>query len=176
MFMDPYVGEIRLFAGNYAPSGWVFCQGQELQIQQNQVLYSVIGTMYGGDGKNTFAVPNLTGRVPMHTGNGNGLTPRVLGSAGGEMTITLTEDQIPSHSHDPNSLSTTGDETSPVGALWANTAGGRSPVKAYSQDSSIPMNPTAINTVGGSQSHNNMQPYLAINFIMAYEGVYPPKS
>lgn len=173
--MDPYIGEIRLFAGNYAPMGWAFCQGQTLEVVQNQALYTIIGNIYGGDAPNTFNLPDLRGTVPMHWGAGNGLTPRKLPQTGGVTSVTLTEAQMPNHSHDAR-IQTTANEDNPFGAVWANAQGGRSPVKAYSQLVDTEMNPLALSTVGGGQSHNNMQPYVALNFIIALEGIYPVKS
>jgi microcystin-dependent protein len=177
--VDPYVGEIRLFAGNYAPQGWAFCQGQEFYVQSNQVLYSIIGNMYGGVANSTFNLPDLSGCVPMHWGTGNGLTKRTLGQTGGESTVTLTEGQMPNHDHAPNCLTTTtNDETSPRGAVWSATprvGRGHGP-NAYSVIESVQMNAMTMNSVGGGQTHNNMQPYVAVNYIIALEGVYPPKS
>jgi microcystin-dependent protein len=175
--VDPYVGEIRLFAGNYAPQGWAFCQGQELTVISNQVLYSIIGNMYGGVANSTFNLPELRGCVPMHWGTGNGLTKRTLGQTGGESTVTLTEDQMPNHDHEPN-CETTANETSPQGAVWAMTpkvGRGYGP-NAYSANETVQMNAQTFGATGGGQSHNNMQPYVAINFIIALEGMYPPKS
>ncbi|WP_207671355.1 phage tail protein [Paenibacillus cymbidii] len=173
--MDPYIGEIRLFAGSYAPQGWAFCNGDTLQVYQNQALYTIIGNMYGGTAGQTFNLPDLRGTVPMHWGTGAGLTPRKLPETGGTQTETITLDQMPNHTHSPQNQ-TTANETNPNGAVYANSPGGKFPVKAYSQNADTPMNVQAISAVGGNQAHNNMQPTVAINFIIALEGVYPLKS
>lgn len=170
--MDPYIGEIRIFAGSYAPSGWAFCQGQLMPIVQNTALFSIIGTYYGGDGKTTFALPNLQSRAPMHQGAGPGLTARTISETDGVNTVTLLESQIPAHNHVPNCQSDD-NETSPVGGVWAST--GARGKKLYATTPDTPMNPQAIGVTGGSQPHNNMQPYLAMNYIIALEGVFPPK-
>ena len=173
--MDPYIGEIRIFAGNFAPKDWAFCNGQLLPISQNTALFSILGIMYGGDGKSTFALPNLQGAAPMHAGDGPGLTPRTIGEYGGEQTVTLLEMEMPLHSHaavvgDPAYL-----QASPEQGIWSKTQG-RLGAKAYS-DATNPMgmNPQAIQVSGGSQPHNNMQPYLGLNFIIALQGVFPPR-
>jgi len=171
--MDPYVGEIRLFAGTYAPRGWMLCEGQTLQVMENQVLFTVIGNMYGGDGRTTFKLPDLRGRAPVHQGTGPGLTPRAIGSTAGDATVTLTYSQMPVHTHDAQSAGTVNDE-SPIGKVWG-TVGSKS-AKIYSSKLDTPMNPALIASVGGNQAHNNMQPYLGLNFIIALEGVYPLKS
>jgi len=173
--MDPYVGEIRLFAGNYAPRGWAFCHGQQLEIRSNLALYAVIGTTYGGDGKNYFQLPDLRGRAPMHFGHGTGLTPRPLGEAGGEAAVTLTTSQIPAHVHFAGCQSTA-DKKNPEGMIWANSPGGKAIVRTYAETGTVKMAAQAISPAGGGQPHNNMQPYLAINFIIALEGIFPPRS
>ncbi|CAG7658612.1 phage tail protein [Paenibacillus allorhizosphaerae] len=171
--MDPYVGEIRLIAGNYAPRGWALCNGQVLLIQQNSILFSVIGIAFGGNGTTTFALPDLRGRAPIHQGAGPGLTNREYASEGGNETVTLTEAQIPNHTHAINNQSTANTD-SPIGAVWANL--GRGAVgNFYSQTPNVSMNPQAVSAAGGSQPHNNMQPFVAMNYIIALEGVYPPK-
>lgn len=173
--MDPYIGEIRLFAGNYAPMGWAFCQGQTLEVVQNQALYTIIGNMYGGTPSQTFNLPDLRGTVPMHWGTGSGLTPHKLPETGGTQSVTLTLDQMPNHTHAATCQSTS-NEDNPNGAVWGNAPGGKFPTKAYSQTANTPMNEKAISAMGGGQSHNNMQPTVAINFIIALEGIYPLKS
>ncbi|PYI56516.1 phage tail protein [Paenibacillus flagellatus] len=170
--MDPYIGEIRLFAGKYAPAGWYFCNGQTLQVVAHQTLFTVIGNMYGGDGKTTFALPDMRGMAPIHQGNGAGLTPRPFLSTGGTNQVTLTERQMPFHDHAVN-CQTTANENNPNGAIWANEPRGARPV--YSQTANTPMSAQAIGTAGGGKPHNNMQPYAALNFIIAAEGVYPSK-
>lgn len=171
--MDPYIGEIRLFAGSYAPMGWAFCNGQTLNVQQNTVLYSVIGNTFGGNPGSTFNLPDLRGRVPIHQGEGQGLTQRNYATSGGNSTVSLTLDQIPNHTHTINSQSAA-NEISPAGTVWAN--GPRTSTdNFYSNTPDIPMNAMAATPAGGNQPHNNMQPYLVINYIIALEGVYPLK-
>jgi len=169
---DPYIGEIRLFAGNFAPRGWALCNGQLMSITQNTALYSILGTQYGGDGRTTFALPDFRGRVPVHQGAGLGLTPRQIGQSGGSATVTLWEGQIPAHSHVPNSVDT-GTATDPTGAIWSNAGSGRTSVGAYSGTPNVAMNPQAIATQGSSLPHNNAQPYVALNFIIATQGLFP---
>jgi microcystin-dependent protein len=171
--MDPYVGEIRLFSGSYAPRGWAFCQGQTMLVQENTVLFTVIGNTYGGDGKTTFALPNLSGRAPVHQGNGPGLTPRVIGSTDGSAEVTLNYSQMPAHMHSAQSAGTV-NNTSPIGNVWGNV--GSRGAKVYSTLLDVPLSAPAISAVGGNEAHNNMQPFLGVNFIIALEGVYPSKS
>jgi len=175
--MDPYVGEIRIFSGNYAPVGWALCNGQLLTIQSNSALFSIIGFRYGGDNKSTFALPNLQAKAAVGQGAGQGLTPRVIASTGGSATATLLSTQMPSHTHMATSIPTVGGTVTPTNALWG-TSSGLVPKPIYSKDNVIDtqMNPTALASTGGSQPHNNMQPYVSMSFIIALEGVYPPKS
>lgn len=177
--MDAYIGEVRIFCGQFAPNQWLDCNGQELPTQQYQGLYAVIGNTYGGTAPQTFKVPNLNGRVPMHQGSGNGLTPRQLGQAGGTATVTLDLSQIPSHTHVAQSLGTAGSVTDPANAVWAvPPPAGRPPVNVPVYDQTAPntdMQAQALSTVGASQPHNNMQPYLPVRFIIAYEGVFPAR-
>lgn len=166
---SPYVGEIRMFAGNFAPVGWALCQGQVLPISENEVLFNLIGTTYGGDGQTTFALPNLASRVPIHMGTGGGLSPRVIGESGGVETVTLTTQQIPLHSHVPQAVSGNGDQTTPQNAIWASAATSR-----YSSNApALAMSPALVNPAGGSQPHDNLMPYLAINFIISLFGIFP---
>lgn len=173
--MDPFVGEIRLFAGNYAPYGWALCNGQILPIQSNTALFSLLGTTYGGNGTTNFALPNLMGRAPMHWGNGAGLTPRDLGEMSGEPNVTLLQTEIPAHNHLANAQ-TVSDKLEAEGDIWA-TAGapGRGGVQYYSEKADVRLNPMAVGVAGGSQPHNNMQPYQALNFIIALQGVFPQR-
>lgn len=164
---EPYIGEIRMFAGNFAPAGWALCAGQLLAISENDALFTLIGTTYGGDGQNTFALPDLRSRVPMHQGNGH-----VLGEMGGVESVTLTTNQIPSHTHVP-AASNAGSATSPAGNVWANSAALQF---APATSPLVPMNPGVIGTSGGSQPHDNMLPYLTINFIIALYGIFPTQS
>ena len=174
--MDPFIGEIRLFAGNFAPKGWAFCDGSLLPIQQNTALYSLLGITYGGDGKTTFALPDLRGKAPIHRGAGPGLSNYQLGQSGGSSTVTLTQAQIPSHTHQPKANSSV-NATNPEGGLWGSTQRVLGGITAYGPSTGLaPMNAAAIIPAGGSQPHNNMQPYLGLNFIIALEGIFPPRS
>ena len=175
--MDPYVGEIRLFAGTYAPRDWALCNGQMLKVQENSVLFSIIGNMYGGDGVTNFQLPDLRGRAPMQWGEGVGLTPQEFAKPGGDAEVTLLESQMPNHNHTPNAQSS-GDSLSPEGTIWSTTPkdGKKAGPSVYSKTPSVQMHPLAIEAAGQSQPHNNMQPYTELNFIIALQGVYPPKS
>jgi microcystin-dependent protein len=165
---QPYVGEIRMFGGNFAPAGWMFCEGQLLPISENETLFQLIGTTYGGDGQSTFALPDLRGRVPIHQGNGF-----ILAETGGAEEITLTVNQIPSHTHPmlaSNAASTT---PNPQGATTAVN----NVVEIYSGDTpSSNMAAVAIGPVGGSQPHSNIQPYLCVDFIISLFGIFPAPS
>ncbi len=170
---EPFIAEIRIFAGNFAPRGWAFCNGQLLPVSQNTALFSLIGTTYGGDGRSTTALPNLQGRAPMHPGRGPGLTARRLGERGGVDTVTLSEAQMPNHAHMLRADTASGNNRDPHGNSLARAAGGL----AYGPpDNVVDMADQAISTTGGSQAHNNLQPYLAINFIIALVGLYPSRS
>jgi microcystin-dependent protein len=153
-----------MFAGNFAPAGWAFCNGQLIPISENDVLYTLIGTTYGGDGQETFALPNLQSRVPMHVGNGN-----VLGEMAGVEEVTLTIQQIPVHSHQPFGSNSGATQVTPAGAMFAQSIS-----SLYAQVSPIGLAPQAISPVGGSQPHTNIQPYLCINFIISLFGIFPP--
>jgi microcystin-dependent protein len=161
---QPYIGEIRMFAGNFAPVGWALCQGQTLPISQYEALFNLIGTTYGGDGQQTFALPNLQSRVPVHVGQGF-----LLGQAAGSETVTLTISQIPAHSHVPQANSNAGTQPTPQGTVWAQSSANQ----FTNQAPSLAMAPQAIGSSGGSQPHDNMLPFLVINFIIALFGVYP---
>ncbi|POF29615.1 phage tail protein [Roseibium marinum] len=173
---EPFIAEIRIFAGNFAPRGWAFCDGQLLPVSQNTALFSLIGTTYGGDGRTTTALPNMQGRAPMHPGSGPGLTSRRLGEKVGVETITLTEEQIPSHSHIARASSTSGG----VAAPSTTTSFGRSGSdRVYHSDTTsnlVDMASQTLSTTGGSQAHDNVQPFLAMNFIIALQGLYPSRS
>ncbi len=163
---QPYVGEIRMFAGNFAPAGWMFCEGQLLPISENETLFNLIGTTYGGDGQSTFALPDLRGRIPVHQGNGF-----ILAETGGVEEVTLTINQIPAHGHPFLASTTQGSAATPIGNVVAQTIGAFSP---YIED--VPttnMNAQAITAIGGSQPHTNFQPYLCINFIISLFGIFP---
>ncbi|HEX6384975.1 MAG TPA: tail fiber protein [Anaerolineae bacterium] len=172
---EPFIAEIRIFAGNFAPRGWAFCNGQLLPISQNTALFSLVGTTYGGDGRTTFALPNLQGRAPLHPGQGPGLTARQLGEQGGTESVTLSAAEIPNHAHALQAYSRPGDLADPAERSLARASGGN----VYQQNSStnmVQMDGQALADSGGSQPHNNMQPYLAINFIIALQGIYPSRS
>lgn len=165
---QPYVGEIRMFAGNFAPAGWMFCEGQLLPISENETLFNLIGTTYGGDGQSTFALPDLRGRIPLHQGNGF-----ILAETGGAEEITLTVGQIPSHSHPFLASTTAGNLNIPGG----NVTGESAAIKIYAADQpTAPMFAGSVSPVGGSQPHTNFQPYLCVNFIISLFGIFPSPS
>jgi microcystin-dependent protein len=173
---EPFIAEVRIFAGNFAPRGWAFCNGQLLPISQNTALFSLIGTTYGGDGRTTTALPNLQGRAPMHAGRGPGLTSRRLGQRGGTETVTLSQQQLPNHNHALRGTQIPASTNSPSATTsLARSIGGL----AYQTDTSsnlANLAPQSLPNTGGSQPHNNMQPYLTINFIIALVGLYPSRS
>ncbi len=165
---QPYVGEIRMFAGNFAPAGWMFCSGQLLPISENETLFNLIGTTYGGDGQTTFALPDLRSRVPLHQGNGF-----ILAETGGAEEITLTVQQIPAHSHPLLATTNPGATTNPNPNLTSNSPN----VQVYIEDvTGVNMSAQAISPVGGSQPHTNLQPYLTINFIISLFGIFPSQN
>ncbi|MFY2556326.1 phage tail protein [Corallococcus terminator] len=172
---EPFVGEIVMFAGNFAPRGWAFCQGQILPIAQNTALFSLLGTTYGGNGTTTFALPDLRGRYPMQPGQGPGLSPRTLGEQGGAETVTLISTQMPAHNHTLNVSSQQGDTETPIGVVLA-TDSTATVLNYRAAPIDGTMNPAAIGIAGGNQPHNNMSPFLAINFIIAMEGVFPSRT
>ena len=171
---EPFVGEIRMFAGNFAPRGWAFCDGQLLAVSQNDALFSLLGTIYGGDGRTTFGLPDLRGRIPLHQGTGPGLSPRRLGSKGGAENVTLTTNQLASHTHDANANKSPADKLVPTGAVWANEANQVGPIYAAA-DPNTSFKSDAIANTGGSGSHTNLMPTLCINFIIALVGIYPSR-
>lgn len=163
---QPYVGEIRMFAGNFAPAGWMFCEGQLLPISENETLFQLIGTTYGGDGQNTFALPDLRGRIPIHQGNGF-----ILAETGGAEEITLTVNQIPAHSHTLLATTDIANSGNPGNALLGNTATGN---KIYAATNpTTQLNNNSIDPDGGSQPHTNFQPYLCVSFIISLYGLFP---
>lgn len=171
---DAFVGEIRMVGFNFAPTGWAFCNGQLLPISQNTALFSLLGTMYGGNGQSTFALPDLQGSAPMHAGQGPGLTERFIGEASGSSTVTLLESEIPAHNHIVSGVSGTG-PTSPANNSWG-TGVGRTPPPSYQNGNpNVTMSPNALGVTGSSSPHNNMQPYLVVNFIIAMQGIFPPR-
>jgi microcystin-dependent protein len=163
---QPYVGEIRMFAGNFAPAGWMFCEGQLLPISENETLFQLIGTTYGGDGQSTFALPDLRGRVPIHQGNGF-----ILAETGGAEEITLTVSQLPSHTHVPQANAGNGTSSDPTNNFWA----AQPALLQYSSTGSANVNLPAntLGTTGGSQPHSNFQPYLCVDFIISLFGIFP---
>jgi len=172
---EPFVGEIRMFGFNFAPHGWAQCNGQLLPISQNTALFSLLGTFYGGDGKSTFALPNLEGSVPIHQGQGQGLSMRQIGEAGGSATVTLLQSEIPAHNHTAYANAVTGGLASPANNLWSPLPG-RTPPNLYSTGPpNTTMSPSAIGIAGESFPHNNMSPYLVVNFCIALQGIFPPR-
>ena len=174
---SPFVAEIRMFGGNFAPRGNAFCNGQILPIAQNTALFSLIGTIYGGNGTTNFALPNLQSRAPMHFGQGPGLSPRSLGEQAGVENVTLLTTQIPAHNHQASGLAAAGNQGSPLNATWATITVGRNPTPLYAPaPANTTMNPTALTQTGGNQPHENMPPFLTISFIIATQGIFPPRN
>ena len=172
---DPFVAEIRIFPFNFAPKGWATCDGQLLPISQNTALFSLLGTTYGGDGKSTFSLPDLQGNAPMHPGQGPGLSLHDLGEESGSETVTLLESEIPAHSHAVNAAPglVAGDTNIPGGNAFAKSSNGN----AYTAPgSNVNLAGQAVGPAGGDQPHNNMMPYLTLNFCIALQGVFPPRS
>ena len=174
---NPFVAEIRIFAGNFAPKGWALCDGQLLPISQNTALFSLLGTTYGGDGKSNFALPNLQGCAPLQAGQGPGLSLRDLGETGGEQTVTLLQTEMPAHSHSAQG-STGSNQTTPVNNAWASGAklGGGNLYFPSTPASNVQMNPFGTSITGGNLPHNNMPPFLGLTFIIALQGVFPARS
>jgi microcystin-dependent protein len=170
---DPFIAEIRLFAGNFAPRGWAFCNGQILSIAQNTALFALLGTTYGGNGQTTFALPDLRGRVPISPGQGPGLSSYFLGQTGGQETVTLNTQQMPSHSHGAAASGEGGTAATPNGGVWAGSTARDS---IYAATANTTMSPAAIAATGGGQPHPNMPPYQAINYIIALEGIFPSRN
>ncbi|HYM59679.1 MAG TPA: tail fiber protein [Thermoanaerobaculia bacterium] len=165
---QPYVGEIRMFAGNFAPAGWMFCEGQLLPISEYETLFNLIGTTYGGDGQSTFALPDLRGRIPLHFGNGF-----TLAETGGVETVTLTVSQIPAHSHAALGANAAAAGVDPTNNVPGTTS---TNVQPYGSDLPSAISPSAVSSVGGSQPHNNFQPYLCVDFIISLFGIFPSQT
>ena len=173
---DQFVGEIRIFTGNFAPTGWALCNGQLMPISQNTALFSLLGTFYGGDGKSTFALPNLEGAAPMHQGQGNGLSVRFIGETGGEPNVTLLTSEMPAHNHQAMGIGTS-DQTAPApGVVWGSMAGRNPPPLYASGNPDVTMGPLATGVTGSGSPHNNYQPLLVLNFIIAQQGIFPARS
>ena len=183
---EPFIGEIVMFGGTFAPRGWAFCDGQLLSISQNTALFSILGTTYGGDGRTTFGLPDLRGRVPMHAGNGPGLSNRRLGEKSGAETVTLTSSQMPSHNHTATTDSTLGASSSgastvnsPAGNVLANDGNDRI-YKNVEPDvlmrTSAIDSTTTVDDTGGGQAHTNVQPFQAVHFIIALQGIFPSRN
>nr|WP_316643987.1 tail fiber protein [uncultured Roseateles sp.] len=170
---DPFVAEIRMFAGNFAPKGWALCNGQLLPISQNTALFSLLGTYYGGDGKSTFGLPNLQGRFPLHQGQGPGLTPRDLGESGGAAAVTLLTTELPVHGHGMRAALSPTTGTPAPDVMLSPVNGGASIYKALSNPQAMAQQ--TLSPAGGNQPHNNRHPYLALTFIIALQGVFPPR-
>lgn len=169
---QPYVGEIRMFAGNFAPAGWMLCSGQTLAISEYDTLFNLIGTTYGGDGQSTFVLPNLQSRVPIHMGTNQ--QTFVIGESAGVETVTLTQQQVPQHTHALLASSSAGSSSSPAGSVLAEASGTAGGELSYGTDPAIvTMNAQSLTPVGGSQPHDNMQPYLVISYIISLYGIYP---
>jgi len=177
--MEPFIGQIIMFGGNFAPRGWAFCNGQLLAISQNQALFSILGTTYGGDGRTTFGLPDLRGRVAMHPGTGPGLTPRRPGEKTGVEAVTLTANEIPSHTHPAtvNAVAPAGTSNDASNNFWADDAGVSS-ATYHAGPANIKMNADAvqIDSAGGNQSHTNLQPSQCVNFIISLQGIFPSRS
>ena len=178
--MDPYIGEIRIFGGNYAPQGWAFCAGQIMSIAQNTALFSLLGTTYGGNGQTTFALPDLRGRVAVGMGQGPGLSPYNEGQMGGSENVTLNANNLPAHTHTfaVQASTASADQSSPARSIPAMSNDGQgNGFNSYTkQSSNATLAPQATSPAGGSQPFNTVQPYLALNYIIALQGIFPPRS
>jgi len=172
---NPFLAEIRIFPFNFAPKGWAFCDGQILPLSQNTALFSLLGTTYGGDGKSNFALPNFQGNSPIQQGQGAGLSLHDLGETSGTDTVTLLATEIPAHKHAANCSSGMGDQYGPPNNFWATDAGGNDEYNVAATPN-MPMAAGALGPTGGNLPHNNLQPYLVLNFCIALQGVYPPRT
>jgi microcystin-dependent protein len=172
---EPFISEIRMFGGNFAPIGWALCNGQVMPISQNTALFSLLGTTYGGDGRSTFALPNLQGAAPLQAGQGPGLSPRTLGEIGGEQVVPLTVAELPAHTHSLQASSSVGSQITPTGNSLAQ-AGALRGEKVYGTASNGQLSPHALSATGQGLPHNNMPPYLGVTFIIALQGIFPARS
>lgn len=171
--MEPFVGEIRVFSGNFAPRGWALCNGQVMTISSNTALFSLLGVTYGGNGTTTFALPNLMNRVPLHAGTGPGLTPRALGAALGEAAVSLVQSEMPAHLHGVSCGAASNQDT-PTNGVWGNTGRGGGTPYATSTDGTR-LSPLSVTPAGEGVPHNNRQPYLGLTFIIALQGIFPQR-
>ncbi len=171
---EPFVGEIRMFAGNFAPRGWAYCDGQLLAVSQNDALFSLLGTIYGGDGRTTFGLPDMRGRIPIHAGTGPGLSPRQLGSKAGSENETLTVNQLPSHTHPMQASSEAASSPNPPDQVLAESITDR--VYRPNTAPDVNMASSSVSTIGGSRSHTNLMPFLCVHFIIALFGIYPSRN
>ena len=174
MALDPFIGEIGTFGFNFAPRGWATCDGQLISIASNTALFALLGTIYGGDGRTTYALPDLRGRVPIHFGRGPGLTDRVQGEASGSETSSLNVSTLPAHNHSLNAVTEAGDASVPTGAYLSNT--GALDREYKGMGTVVPMNAGAVGNTGAGQPFNNMPPYLALNFCIALQGIFPSRN
>lgn len=172
---DQYLGEIRMVGFNFAPQGWATCSGQLLPISQNTALFSLLGTNFGGDGKSNFALPNFQAKAPVAFGNGAGLPPLVVGQTGGEYSVALNTNQLAAHNHGVNCISGAGSGNTPANSVWADAKGRPGPPLYASAASNVNMAAAAIANNGGTQAHNNLPPFLGILFVIALQGIYPPR-
>ncbi|HXA30819.1 MAG TPA: tail fiber protein [Acidimicrobiales bacterium] len=168
---DQYLGEIRVVGFNFAPLGWAMCNGQVMPITQNTALFSLLGTQFGGDGKSNFALPNLQGSTPLDQGSGTGLTVRSMGDVGGETQVTLLSSQMPSHGHPAQAVAAAGNQVGPSANLTAEVR-----ADSYAPVANGQMSPSALHSTGGGQPHNNLPPYLVLNFVIALTGIFPARS
>ena len=177
MPVDPFVAEIRIFGFNFAPTGWAQCNGQLLPVSQNTALFSLLGTTYGGNGASTFALPDLQGNAAMHPGQGPGLSDRVLGEMNGSQTVSLLISEMPVHSHAPVSAKIGGGQPDPTGNMWGTSSAGKVAALFYAPAGpTVNMHPAAFALSGGSLPHNNLMPYLILNFCIALQGIFPSRS
>ncbi|MEM0989037.1 MAG: tail fiber protein [Pseudomonadota bacterium] len=173
---EPFVGEIRMFGGNFAPRGWAMCDGQLLAVSQNDALFSLLGTIYGGDGRSTFGLPDMRGRLPIHAGTGPGLSPRRLGAKGGSETVTVTPDELPPHTHAFQADGSVGSSASAQGNTVAAVTAGNPYFQVSAQVPPLTsMASSSVTAVGGSRAHTNLMPFMCVNFIIALVGIYPSR-
>lgn len=173
---EPFLGQIDIFPYNFAPRGFAFCNGQILPISQNTALFSLLGTTYGGNGTTTFALPNLQGSVPVHFGQGIGLSPYVLGQTGGVASVTLTTGQLPTHTHSVGCQTAAGGLNSPANAVWGSGGRGKPPEYSTTSSPTADLSGSALGTAGSGQPHNNLSPYLALSFCIALQGIFPSRN